>query len=311
MAKKKVPQHAAALYFNELAPIRGEGERCALFGHFYHPPDPDVPLTRPVVALPDGGWGVVNDIDVNEVISGAVYFERDGQRQVFAVYRSGETFIYQGTARTAIPKPPGAGFLSGVRKIGDGIYACGSQNTVFRFDGVAWRDVASGIRTPYGGPDDPILNAIDGFNEKDIYAVGYGGSIFHYDGSRWTALDSPTNQHLHQVLCHADGKVYVCGRGGVIFRGGRDGWEDLALPGHDGDFWGLAGFEAQVYACTIKRLFRVTDGGFVDEAVPVNSAGTFYRLASNDSFMWATTGTGHVLRFDGTNWIELIWPDSK
>ena len=44
MTKKYIPQHKAALYFNELAPIQGEGERCALFGHFYHPPDPDVPL---------------------------------------------------------------------------------------------------------------------------------------------------------------------------------------------------------------------------------------------------------------------------
>lgn len=310
MAKKTIPKHKAALYFNELAPIRGEGERCALFGHFYHLPDPDAMLTRPVAALPNGGWGVVNDIDVNDVASAAVYSEVDGKRQLFAVYRMGEAFIYQGTSRTAVPRPPGVGFLSGANKIGNSIYVCGSQNTIFRFDGAAWVDVAPSLRVPYGGPDDPILNAIDGFSESDIYAVGYEGSIVHFDGSAWRALESPTNQHLHQVVCHSDGKVYFCGRGGTIFRGAADSWEDLTPPGFDQDFWGMAAYGQKVYACSNRRLFRIADAGLVDVDVPVNSAGTFYRLASNESYLWATTGTGRILRFDGTQWLEMTWPDS-
>jgi hypothetical protein len=116
----------AALFFNELAPLRGQGERCALFGHFYHPPQPDVVLTRPVVALPSNAWGVVNDIDVNEPISAAVYMEKGGQRQLIAIYRSGTTFIYQGTARTAVPRPKGVGFVAGANLIDDKLYACGS-----------------------------------------------------------------------------------------------------------------------------------------------------------------------------------------
>jgi hypothetical protein len=310
MTKNRTPSHKAALYFNELAPIRGEGERCALFGHFYHLPDPDVSLTRPVAALPNGAWGVVNDIDVNEIVSAAVYFEVGGKRQLFAVYRSGETFLYQGTTRTAIAKPAGVGFLSGANMIGDDIYACGSQNVILRFDGAGWVDAAPSLRVPYGGPNDPILNAVDGFSESEIYAVGYNGSIVQFDGSTWRALDSPTNQHLHQVVCHADGKVYLCGRGGTIFRGGPEGWEDLALSGFDEDFWGMATYGEQVYACSYRRLFRVTDVGLVGEAVAVNSAGTFYRLASNKSYLWATTGTGRILRFDGRAWIEMTWPDS-
>jgi hypothetical protein len=46
------------------------------------------------VALPNDGWGVVNDIEVNEVVGGAVYFEEGGKRQLFAVFRSGDTFVY-------------------------------------------------------------------------------------------------------------------------------------------------------------------------------------------------------------------------
>jgi hypothetical protein len=310
MTQNQIPQHKAALYFNELAPIQGEGERCALFGHFYYLPDPDVALTRPVVALPNSAWGVINDIDVNEVASAAVYFEDGGKRKLFAVYRSGQTFIYQGTARIAVPKPTDVGFLSDAKMIGNSVYACGSQNAIVRFDGVAWVNVAPSLKVPYGGPNDPTLNAIDGFGESDIYAVGYNGSIVHFDGSQWHALDSPTNQHLHGVVCHVDGKVYLSGRGGTMFRGGPEGWEDLALPGFEEDFWGLAAYGEQVYVCSYRSLFRVTEAGLLGETVAENSAGTFYRLASNKSYMWATTGTGRILRFNGTRWIEMIWPDS-
>lgn len=54
----------------------------------------------------------------------------------------------------------------------------------------------------------------------------------------------------------------------------------------------------------------MTDAGLVEETVEPNQAGTFARLASNRSYLWATTGTGRVLRFDGTGWVELVWPDS-
>jgi hypothetical protein len=310
MAKPAIPQHQAALYFNELAPMQGQGERCALFGHFYHLPDPDVALTRPVVALPAGGWGVVNDTDVNDIVCGGLYFEHDGKRQLLAVFRGGETYMYQGAARTAIPTPPNVGFLSGVRMIGARPYACGSQNTIYRFDGAAWTDVAGPLRVAYGGPNDPILNAIDGFDESDIYAVGYNGSIVHFDGTRWHQLDAPTNQHLHQVLCHTDGRVYVCGRGGTVLRGRLDVWEDLSSPERAQDLWGLAAFKGDVYLCTYRQLFRIVGPDLTEIDVPVNSSGNFYRLASNESFLWATTGTGRVLRFDGQHWIELVWPDS-
>ena len=309
MTQKYVPTHPAALYFNELAPY--DGENCALFGHFYHPPAPDALLTRLVAALRAGTWTVINDIDVNDIVSGGAAYMEGGKRFLLAVFRFGEAYVYHRLQRTAVPLPRTIGFISGVKRIGQNIYVCGSQNTVLKFNGVSWSDISGNIRVPYSGPGDPILNAIDGFSEEDVYAVGYEGAIFRYDGAQWTRLASPTNHHLHQVLCHSDGRVYLCGRRGVFLRGRPDAWEDLTLTGHEEDFWGLAAFRKEVYACSYRRLFRVAGSQLADEVVAVNSAGTFYRLASNESYMWTTTGTGHVLRFDGQTWIEMIWPDSK
>ena len=284
MDSKQTPKHPAALYFNELAP--GAGEMCALFGHFYHLPDPDALLTRPVASLPGGKWTVINDIDVNELASGGTAFEQDGKKYLLAVFRFGDSFMYQGTSRVALPAPSPLGFLSGTRLIGSSSYACGSQNAVYRLSKRIWVDVAGSLRVKYGGPSDPILNAIDGFDEQDIYAVGYNGSIVHFDGTRWQQLDTPTNQHLHQVLCHTDGLVYACGRGGVVLRGRQDRWEDLSSPERTQDFWGLAAFKGEVYLCTYQQLFRIVGRDLTGIVVPVNSAGSFYRLASNESFPW-------------------------
>jgi hypothetical protein len=308
MNTKTIPAHPAALYFNELAP--GDGEMCALFGHFYHPPEPDALLTRAVAALPGVRWTVISDIDVNEVAVGGVAFEEGGRKSLLAVFRFGDSFVYQGTLRTQVPAPTPLGFLSGVRKIGRGIYACGSQNTVVRLDGRAWVDIAGALRVAYGGPSDPVLTAIDGFDERDMYAVGYNGSVIRFDGAAWHSLDPPTNQHLHQVLCHTDGQVYACGRGGTVLRGRMDTWQDLSAPNCTEDIWGLAAYKSEVYLCSYHQLFRIVGDELIEVQVATNSVGTFYRLASNDSFLWATTGTGRILHFNGQAWLELIWPDS-
>lgn len=308
MKTKPIPEHPAALYFNELAP--GPGERCALFGHFYHLPEPDALLTRPVVATANNGWGVISKTDINEIICGGAYLGTEETRRLVAVYRNGETYIYYpGQKQDTIARPPGAGFLWGVCQIDEVVYTCGSQNGVYRLE-KDWVDISSSIRVKYGGPSDPILTAIAGFSAKDIYAVGYNGSIFHYDGSTWSPVASPTERHLHQVVCHQDGKVYVCGTNGTLLRGGVHGWENLEVANHKDDFWGLTSFDGTVYACTFDRLFRLQNGQFNEVKVAENTAGSFYRLASNQGYMWATTGTGRVLRFDKTSWIEMTWPDS-
>ena len=311
MSNVQIPSHPAALYFNELVPQ--SGEQCTLFGHFYHPPIEDAELTRAVVAKPAGGWAVTDRSDINDIVCGGVFYETTKAKQLIAVYRRGESFFYpdaRGAARTSISKPQNVGFLSGVRMIGGYPYACGSQNTIFRFDGAAWVDVAGALRVPYGGPSDPILNAIDGFDENDIYSVGYSGSVVHFDGASWTSLDVPTNQHLYQVLCHDDGLVYCCGMSGIVLRGRIDAWEDLSSEERTEDFWGMAAFGRKVYLCTLHQLFCIDGDDLVAVDVPVNSSGSYYRLASNDSYLWATTGTGRILRFDGVNWLELVWPDS-
>jgi hypothetical protein len=65
--------------------------------------------------------------------------------------------------------------------------------------------------TPKTGP----LYGLWGSSQKDIFAVGKGGAILHYDGSTWSSEASSTNAELRAVW-GSGGEVFAVGAGGTI-----------------------------------------------------------------------------------------------
>jgi len=43
------------------------------------------------------------------------------------------------------------------------------------------------------------LNSIWGISSQDLYVVGYGGTIVHYDGQSWTKLESGTELDIQDI----------------------------------------------------------------------------------------------------------------
>ena len=60
---------------------------------------------------------------------------------------------------------------------------------------------------------------------KQIYAAGWEGEIWHYDGNRWSSICSPTNIILNDICCAGDGNVYAGGRVGMLIVCRRDHWK--------------------------------------------------------------------------------------
>ena len=56
------------------------------------------------------------------------------------------------------------------------------------------------------------FEAIAGFGEENIYAVGWRGEIWQRKDDGWIQRDSPANVILTGVCCTDDGYVYICGR---------------------------------------------------------------------------------------------------
>ena len=108
----------------------------------------------------------------------------------------------------------------GLRRIENSLFVVGTQNfAAIRASGGSWSRIDQGIFVPVGATVDRGLNAVAGFSVRDVYAVGFAGSILHWDGASWTELESPTNVDLLSVYCSAGGDVVIGAGGGIVLVG--------------------------------------------------------------------------------------------
>lgn len=200
------------------------------------------------------------------------------------------------------------GPLREVRGIARGhAYAVGTKRQAYRRVGAnKWVCIDESIQTPGADLTETSFESIDGFNESDIYAVGWEGEIWRYNGSIWRQLKSPTKLALYKVRCGSDGAVYACGQSGTLLCGRDNDWRIIEHGATTEDFWGLEWFGGKpyvstahfVYALNGKALERVT---FDNQRPPA----TCYHLSAADGIMWSI-GAKDVMEFDGNQWARVI-----
>jgi hypothetical protein len=197
------------------------------------------------------------------------------------------------------------GPLTGVRRIGKAIYVVGMDRQVYRRTGVnAWSEISPKPKRKEKKDDPKGFQAIHGFSEKDIYAVGWDGEIWHYDGASWKELPSITNQVLVDVCCAGDGIVYACGREGLLIKGRADKWEIVDTDDLEEDFWSLAWFEDQLFIASLYNLYTLGKKGLAEVSMGKDTPGTCNRLAADEGVLWSI-GAKDVMAFDGKKWTRI------
>ncbi len=68
------------------------------------------------------------------------------------------------------------------------------------------------------------LNDISMLNDNNGLAVGNNGSILHYDGTAWSAMESPVTQHLNGIHYLAPDKAWAVGEQGAILHFNGTAW---------------------------------------------------------------------------------------
>jgi hypothetical protein len=160
------------------------------------------------------------------------------------------------------------------------------------------------------------LNAVWGSGPKDVWAVGDGGTIVHYDGTVWQRVASGTDAHLLGVSGTSERDVWFVGEDGTAIH--YDGFALDAARGPSpaahliaahaiapNDVWMATG--NQHFPVDGQRFGAVFhwDGSSWRDLRP-EPGGTFHRAlwatASND--VWLTgDGTYH---YDGTAWRHVF-----
>ena len=177
---------------------------------------------------------------------------------------------------------------------------CDATNLECRYP--AWTAMASGATQALRGL---WVNA-----DADVYAVGDGGLILHYDGAAWSKVDGPTRSALPVTdtfngVWASGAELFIVAQQGESFRF-NNSWATIpAIPCMFGacELFGIWGIDAQnVYAVgqggTIARLGGAAWQPMMSAAVGV-LASIHGRSASD---LYAVGGAGEIQRYNGSSW---------
>ncbi len=253
-----------------------------------------------------GRWGTY---DINWTATRMWVLTRP-EVQVFAAGPYGQVLLMTaaGVQEEEIDDGEDGRHFRDLRYIGEHLYAAGMGRKVFRREGPnRWVRRDQGVVLPLGDMTIAGFNSIDGLEEADIYAVGFGGEIWRCVQGKWHQVDSPTNVVLHRVRVATPEKMLACGQMGVVLVGSGDSWKPLKHGLTEEDLWGLEWYRDRFWLASERALYRTTDDGSDLEEVDIGLGEnwSFSHLHANDGVMWSF-GPKHLCwTEDGVTWHDV------
>ena len=191
------------------------------------------------------------------------------------------------------------GDLRTIRTIDQRAYVAGFEGMVYRLDGPKrW------IRIDEGLPESFDIEDVAGFNDDELYAVGFRGEAWIRLKQMWEPLNIGVNKVLSTVHCTADGNVFIAGHQGLLVRGRFTKWEVLPQEINE-DIWDLAWFNGQLYASTLFGLFRLVNDQLEPVDFGVDKPQTTQRLSIAPGILWSI-GSNDLMSFDGQRWTRIV-----
>ena len=254
----------------------------------------------------DGRWGQENV----QWAAVSLCVARTPKHQMIAVGEYGDVLVagsgelYHEEIKVGRLLPETRGTLRCVRAI-DGIpYAAGMDRQVYRRVGPKkWMCIDASMRPKPGSRRVVGFESIDGFSEQDIYAVGWDGCIWHYNGVTWKEIESPTNLILAAVCCAGDGWVYASGQEGILLRGRDQRWEVLQ-HGHSQNLTSIAWYGGELFVSSEQLVYTLAKHKLKPATFGKDIPGTAYHLHSADGVLWSI-GAKDIMAFNGRRWSRI------
>lgn len=145
------------------------------------------------------------------------------------------------------------------------------------------------------------LEAVWGSSPTDVWAVGYGGAIVHFDGTSWSIEPSPTRSTLYAISGTDASNVWAVGEAGVVLH-----WEGTRWVSIDGgttrDLRAVQALQSgHVWVVGAEEVRRF-DGTRWSVLTPIETPiSNIQLLARSDSDVWLAS-TQHVQHWNGSAW---------
>jgi hypothetical protein len=250
-----------------------------------------------IIGIYQGGWvdGTNTTWDAS-----AIAVARRPSEKIVVIGEDGDVATYVGGQTTSESVRPEPALIRNASTVDGLVVACGMRRQVYHRVGEnTWIDASAPAP---GEGEEAGFEAIDGYSLQEMYAVGWGGEIWQYDGKSWTDRASPTNVILAAVCCGGDDMVYAGGQQGVLVRGRHDSWDLIVWDDDvDTDIWDLCWFADTLYVATDTGLYTLNDGHLDRVDLGEIAASSFFSLTTAEGVLWSI-GHEDVLSFDGNTW---------
>lgn len=164
----------------------------------------------------------------------------------------------------------------------------------------------SGWCRPFDQPAGKTLRGVWGTSSQDVWVVGAAGTIGHFDGSTWQAMQSGTSANLYGVAGSSPTDVWAVGEMGTILH-------------YDGSSWTLQRSSTErhlsaVFVDSSAQMWAVGQGGTIVHR-SASLAGDFISYecggpawltsiwGSGPERIWAVGQHGVLCRWDGKVWV--------
>jgi len=160
-----------------------------------------------------------------------------------------------------------------------------------------WSSMTSGTTNPLWG--------IWGSSASDVFAVGYMGTILHYDGSTWSAMTSGTTNQLMGIWGSSSSDVFAVGGVGTIRHYNGSSWSAMTsgTSADLADVWGSSG--SDVFAVGAMGKILHYNGSSWSAMASGTTNALFGVWGSSASDVFAVGLSGTILNYNGTSWSPM------
>jgi len=176
---------------------------------------------------------------------------------------------------------------------------CFGYGIILHYGGTSWDTMSASEETE-------VLTGVWGSSASDVFAVGEGGTILHYDGATWTM--TLEGKSLNDIWGSSAEDVFAAGEGILHFDG--ETWSAVPVPEGSPPLTGVWGSSStDVFAVGFFGTILHYDG-----LAWTRMPATF--TEENLLDVWGTSGEnvfavgegGTVLHFDGLEWVKMSVP---
>jgi hypothetical protein len=200
---------------------------------------------------------------------------------------------------------------------GSDVFAVGDGGAVLHYDGASWTSMTSGVADR--------LSCVWGTSSSNVFAAGessnwtpktltrhYGTApIIHYDGTRWTAMDSGLTGDIFDVwgTSHSDvfAVGFAAGSTAAILHYDGSSWSvmDAGIP-YDATLYGVWGdSHSDVFAVGSNGTILHYDGGEWKRMMIDNNRVLEAVWGTSDSDVFVAGEEGNLLHYNGSLWTAM------